>query len=172
LMGELNTIGGRSVFFLGGKIENLHRVAARVERDFPGVRVAGCYSPPFCKTFARHEIDAMVNAVNSARPDVVWVSLTAPKQEKLIAAHHARFDTAVLGAVGAALDFYSGAVKLPPEWMRRTGLGWLHRFSQEPRRLWRRNMVSAPHFVISVSAAAVKQHLSCILNGGGMHGKS
>lgn len=172
LMSELNRRGGRSVYFLGGKIENLHRVAARVERDYPSVRVAGCYSPPFRETFAGHELDAMVNAVNAARPDVVWVSLTAPKQEKLIASQIARFDTAVLGAVGAALDFYSGAVALPPAWVQRAGLGWLHRFAQEPRRLWRRNFVSTPLFLLSIAVAAVKQRFSRVTKGGSTNGNS
>jgi N-acetylglucosaminyldiphosphoundecaprenol N-acetyl-beta-D-mannosaminyltransferase len=88
-----------------------------------------------------------VHAVNAARPDVLWVGLSAPKQEKWIAEHLHRLDVPFVGAIGAMFDFYAGTVKRSPPVFRRVGLEWLPRLIQEPRRLWRRMFESAPVFL-------------------------
>ncbi len=155
LMRRLHNHGTASVFFLGGSEENLARIKERVAREFPGVRQVGSYSPPYREVFSSDEVDAMVSAVNSAAPDVLWVSLTAPKQEKWIAKHAHRLNVRFIGAVGAALDFFTGAVRPPPTVVQRAGLGWLFRFMQEPRRLFQRNFVSTPIFVLAVCRSAL-----------------
>jgi N-acetylglucosaminyldiphosphoundecaprenol N-acetyl-beta-D-mannosaminyltransferase len=152
----LQARGGGSVFFLGGHETTLEKIRARMAADYPVVRVAGMFSPPIRDRFSADETDAMVRAVNDARPDAVWVGLTAPKQEKWIAANISRLDTGFVGAVGAAFDFYAGVVKPPPRIVQDAGLGWLYRLAQEPRRLWRRTAVSTPIFFWHLARALIR----------------
>jgi len=134
-------------FFLGSTPETLDAITRRMAERFPGITVAGCLSPPFRDVFSAEDEDAMVAAVNAAGPDVVWVGMTAPKQEKLIAALADRLDARVVAAVGAVFDFFSGQVtRSHPAW-QRLGLEWLPRLLRQPRRLWRRTLVSAPRFL-------------------------
>jgi N-acetylglucosaminyldiphosphoundecaprenol N-acetyl-beta-D-mannosaminyltransferase len=146
LHAALQARGGGSVFFLGGHETTLKKIRSRMAADYPFVRVAGTFSPPIRDRFSAEETGAMIRAVNDARPDVVWVGLTAPKQEKWIAANLSRLDARFVGAVGAAFDFYAGVVKPPPRIVQGAGLGWLYRLAQQPRRLWRRTFSSAPIF--------------------------
>ena len=147
---------GGSVFFLGSTGENLARIVVRLQVDFPGVTVAGSYAPPFKAEFSDADNEAMVAAVNSARPDVLWVGMTAPKQEKWIQQHRHLLDVRFIAAIGAVFDFYTGRVQRSHPLFQRLGLEWLPRLLQEPRRLWRRNLVSNPLFVLQV----LKERLS------------
>jgi len=142
--------GGCSVFFLGSTEETLGKIRSKMAIDCPGLRVAGTYSPPFRAVFSESENAAMAAAVNAARPDVLWVGMTAPKQEKWIYQHRARLNVKVIGAIGAVFDFYTGRVKRSNPVFLRMGLEWLPRLLQEPRRLWRRNFVSNPAFLLRV----------------------
>lgn len=153
----LNERGGFSVFFLGSTPETLARIVERMSRDYPGIRVAGVYSPPFRAEFSAEENAAMVEAINRARPDVLWVGMTAPKQEKWVRQHRDQLDVRFIGAVGAVFDFFIGRVKRSPPMFQRMGLEWLPRLLQEPRRLWRRNFVSNPSFIIRVLRARMLQ---------------
>ena len=118
-----------------------------MRKDWPGLRVAGTYAPPFRTWFSETEMDEMIAAVNDARPDVLWVGMTAPKQEQWIARAIDRVDVRFAGAIGAVFDFYIGNVKRAHPVTQRLGLEWLWRLIQDPRRLWRRTLVSAPVFV-------------------------
>jgi len=142
----LDAEGGRSCFFLGCTEEALSRVRARMARDFPRLRVAGTLSPPFAERFGADEEAAMVRAVNGARPDALWVGMTAPKQEKWIARNREALEVPAVAAVGAALDFFAGTARRPGPAMRRLGLEWLGRLAREPGRMWRRTLVSGPVF--------------------------
>jgi N-acetylglucosaminyldiphosphoundecaprenol N-acetyl-beta-D-mannosaminyltransferase len=153
LMKELNQAGGSSVFFLGSTEETLAAIRERVAVDYPNVRVAGTYSPPFKQVYSEDELDAMVAAVNSAAPDVLWVGMTAPKQEKWIHAECGRLNVKFAAAIGAVFDFYTGRVKRSHPVFQRLWLEWLPRLVQEPRRLWRRMFVSAPVFLLAVCRA-------------------
>jgi N-acetylglucosaminyldiphosphoundecaprenol N-acetyl-beta-D-mannosaminyltransferase len=143
---ELDRRGGCSVFFLGSTPHTLLRIRGRMAVDFPRVRVAGTYSPPIAAAFMAEELDEMVHAVNTCAPEVLWVGMTAPKQEKWIHANHARLNVKFIAAVGAVFDFYTGRVQRSHPLFQRAGLEWLPRLLQEPRRLWRRTFVSAPVF--------------------------
>lgn len=143
---RMNAAGGMSVFFLGATEETLRLICERMAKDYPHIRVAGTYSPPFKPVFPREEIDDMIAAVNAAAPDVLWVGMTAPKQEKWIYENRSKLNVKFAGAVGAVFDFYTGKVKRSPVIFQRLGLEWLPRLLQEPRRLWRRMGVSAPIF--------------------------
>ncbi|MDK3019091.1 WecB/TagA/CpsF family glycosyltransferase [Pseudodonghicola flavimaris] len=146
MMQALDARGG-SVFFLGSTQETLERIAERLARDYPRVRLAGSYSPPFAAAFSEAQSVAMIAAVNAAAPDVLWVGMTAPKQEKWLAAHQAELSVKFAGAVGAVFDFYSGRLKRSHPLLRRAGLEWLHRLAMQPRRHWRRIAISIPRFL-------------------------
>ncbi len=146
----LDSMGGQRVFFLGSTEANLNDIRKRMMSDFPNVAVAGFYSPPFSAEFEKEENDAMVGAVNAVRPDVLWVGLSAPKQEKWIHANRDRLDVKFAGAIGAVFDFYTGRIKRSHPFFQRIGLEWLPRFIREPRRLWRRNLVSSPKFLLRI----------------------
>lgn len=147
---SLNRRGNASVFFLGSTPAILQRIRTRMAKDYPAVRVAGVYSPPFREEFSEAEIEDMLTAVNRARPDVLWVGMTAPKQEKWIHRNRARLNVRVIAAVGAVFDFYSRSVERSSPIFQRMGLEWMPRFIREPGRLWRRNLISNPAFLFHV----------------------
>lgn len=149
VMKRLDKVGG-SVFFLGSSTEVLDRIETRANSEFPNLKVVGTYSPPYADAFSEAENLDMVSAINAARPDVLWVGMTAPKQECWIADHRHLLNVRVAGAIGAAFDFYAGTVKRSPKFFRSIGLEWLPRLLAQPRRLGRRMFVSAPIFMIEV----------------------
>jgi N-acetylglucosaminyldiphosphoundecaprenol N-acetyl-beta-D-mannosaminyltransferase len=136
-----------SVFFLGATPAVLEKIVRRMKSLLPALRIAGVYSPPLREKFSSEECDDMVEAVNKASADILWVGLTAPKQEKWIYENLPRLNCKVAVGIGAAFDFIAGTYRRAPAWMQRAGLEWLFRFSQEPRRLWRRYVLSSAVFV-------------------------
>jgi N-acetylglucosaminyldiphosphoundecaprenol N-acetyl-beta-D-mannosaminyltransferase len=153
----MNSAGGMSVFFLGATEETLDLIGAHMAMDYPNVKVAGMYSPPFKARYSSAENEEMINAINTVAPDVLWVGMTAPKQEKWIYANRTRLCVKFAGAIGAVFDFYAGRVQRSHPLFQRLGLEWLPRLIQQPRRLWRRTFVSAPVFVLHV----LQQRLGC-----------
>lgn len=143
----LDKVGGGSVFFLGSTEECLRDIEARFKTDYPNLRFAGGYSPPFKPEWSSAELDAMRDAIRQANADVLWVGMTAPKQEKWIFENLPHLNVKFAGAIGAVFDFYTGRVKRSSPIFQRLGLEWLPRLVQQPRRLWRRMFVSAPIFV-------------------------
>lgn len=153
----LDRLGGYRVFFLGSTEAILTDIRQRMAQDYPNIRIAGTYSPPFTPKFTAADNQAMIAAINAAAPDVLWVGMTAPKQEKWLHQHHAELNVKFAAAVGAVFDFYTGRVKRSHPVYQRLGLEWLPRLFQQPRRLWRRMGVSAPIFVWHV----VRQKFKC-----------
>ncbi|MCC8996106.1 MAG: WecB/TagA/CpsF family glycosyltransferase [Nitrosomonas sp.] len=147
---ELNRTNSYSVFFLGSTDETLNAIRTRMSEDYPNVRLVGTYSPPFKPVYSQDELNAMVAVINAAAADVLWVGMTAPKQEKWIFENRTRLNVKFAGAIGAVFDFYTGQVKRSHPFFQRMGLEWLPRLIQQPRRLWRRMFVSAPIFVFHV----------------------
>ncbi len=139
-------------YFYGGKPGVAARMAAALQTRFPKLNVAGASTPPF-HSLSTEEDAAATAEISAARPHVVWVGLSTPKQEYWMRDHVGRIPGATLIGVGAAFDFYAGDVKRAPEWMHHNGLEWLHRLASEPGRLWRRYLVMAPHFVGKVILA-------------------
>ena len=133
-------------FFYGGDRDVPDRLAGNLQRRFQGLRVAGGHSPPF-RALTDEEDEAIVKLIDAARPDIVWVGLSTPKQEHWMAKHVDRLRASVLIGVGAAFDFHAGLKKQAPPWMRRSGLEWLFRVAIEPRRLWRRYASNIPLFL-------------------------
>jgi N-acetylglucosaminyldiphosphoundecaprenol N-acetyl-beta-D-mannosaminyltransferase len=136
-------------FFYGGGPGVPERLAERLVARFPGLQVAGTNSPPF-RSLLPEEDTAIVEQINAAAPDIVWVGLSTPKQERWMDAHRPRLEAPVLIGVGAAFDFHAGTKRQAPRWMQRSGLEWLFRLSQEPRRLWRRYSYNNTRFVIEL----------------------
>lgn len=156
---QLQARGGGSVFFLGSTEDTLSRIRERMAADWPAIHVVGTCSPPFQSEFSDRDIDQMVDAINAVRPEVLWVGMTAPKQEEWIHGVIDRLDVNFVAAVGAVFDFYIGRVKRSPAMFRSLGLEWLPRLIQEPRRLWRRTFISAPIFVGHVLREKVRRRM-------------
>jgi N-acetylglucosaminyldiphosphoundecaprenol N-acetyl-beta-D-mannosaminyltransferase len=125
-----------------------------LQQRFPGLEVVGGYSPPF-RPLTGEEDEQVVQAINAADPDIVWIGLSTPKQERWMAEHLGRLTAPVLIGVGAAFDFHSGLKKQAPRWMQRSGLEWLFRLASEPDRLWRRYLVNNPLFMLLVLQQAL-----------------
>lgn len=140
------TTGQRHYLYGGRDQSALFKLTLRLRQRFPGLRIVGGWSPPF-RELSEQELDAIAADINRARPDVVWVGIGVPKQEKWMAAMRDRLDAPVLIGVGAAFDFHAGLVPQAPPWMQRHGLEWLFRLKQEPRRLWKRYARHNPRFV-------------------------
>ena len=144
----LNQKPGYRYFFLGSTDETLTRIRDKMKTTFPNIEVAGTFSPPFASEFTPEENRQMVDAVNSVRPHVLWVGMTAPKQEKWIYQHKDQLDVPFIGAVGAVFDFFAGTTNRSPQWFLDHGYEWLPRLFREPGRLWYRNFISFPKFII------------------------
>jgi N-acetylglucosaminyldiphosphoundecaprenol N-acetyl-beta-D-mannosaminyltransferase len=142
-------------FFYGGAPGVGEALAARFVSRFPGMVVAGTYSPPF-RSLAREEDGEIIQAIEVAQADIVWVGLSTPKQERWMYEHRERLNVPVLVGVGAAFDFHTGRIAQAPVWMREHGLEWLFRLTMEPRRLWRRYLVYGAEFAALVLLELLK----------------
>lgn len=156
---RMNNLGNHSVFFLGSSLENLSEIRQKMARDYPNIEVAGSYSPPYKSEYSDDDISKMLSAINTVKPDVLWVGMTAPKQEKWLYQHLPQLDVKFAAAIGAVFDFYTGRVKRSHPVFQKTGLEWLPRLVQEPRRLWRRNFVSSPIFLRKVLAEKIRKSM-------------
>lgn len=156
------TTGARH-FFYGGAEGVADLLARRLSERYPGLALAGTYSPPF-RPLTEDEDVAVIRRIDDSEADIVWVGLSTPKQERWMAAHVGQVAAPVLIGVGAAFDFHAGLKKQAPRWMQRAGLEWLYRLLQEPRRLGPRYLVNNPKFVASLFANRV---LRMPYDGGG-----
>jgi N-acetylglucosaminyldiphosphoundecaprenol N-acetyl-beta-D-mannosaminyltransferase len=148
-MARLDARGGKC-FFLGSSEEVLAKIRERAARDYPSISVE-TYSPPFREVFSPEDDRAMIDAVNAADPDLLWIGMTAPKQEKWAYDHWDMLDIHChCGTIGAVFDFYAGTVRRAPLWMQKAGLEWLHRLAAEPRRMWRRYTAGNIAFVLNM----------------------
>lgn len=144
---RLAVSGGARYFFLGSSDNVLALIAERLRREYPNIEVCGTYAPPFKEVFSERDTADMLHAVNSAAPDVLWVGMTAPKQEKWIYTNRNRLSVPFVAGIGAVFDFYAGTKKRSSPFWQKIGLEWLPRFLREPRRLWERNLRSTPIFL-------------------------
>ena len=138
-----------SHFFYGGLPGVAEAMADKLVRRYPSLRIAGTYSPPF-RSLTSEEDAQIVGMINRVAPDVLWVGLGCPKQERWISQHCDRLQVPVMVGIGQAFDIYAGRMHQAPVWMQEHGLEWLFRFFQEPRRLWRRYLLYNTQFVLAV----------------------
>ena len=144
---ERSVAEGLSHYFYGGREGLPEKLAQTLQTRFPGLKVAGCYSPPF-RPLTPEEDEADVRRINESGADILWVGLGAPKQELWMGRHFLRVKVPVMLGVGAAFDFHTGLVPQAPKWMQRSGLEWLFRLWVEPRRMWRRYIFNNPAFLV------------------------
>ena len=145
----LNERGGKC-FFMGSSENVLSGIKERCARDYPNITVES-YSPPFKPEFSEEDNKAIVDAINAADPDLLWIGMTAPKQEKWAYSHWPELNIHChCGPIGAVFDFYAGPAKRAPGWMQKAGLEWLHRLASNPKRMWRRYIIGNIKFIINV----------------------
>jgi N-acetylglucosaminyldiphosphoundecaprenol N-acetyl-beta-D-mannosaminyltransferase len=137
---------GHTHFFYGGAPGVAEELKVKMEARFPGARVVGTFTPPF-RPLDSKEIEELQRTIKTLQPDMIWVGLSTPKQERFMAEFGPQLDVTLMFGVGAAFDFFAGRVKQAPRWMQRSGLEWLFRFGCEPRRLWKRYLKNNPLFV-------------------------
>ncbi len=160
---QLSVERGYRHFLYGGEDGVLNLLSANLKQRFPGLRIVGAYSPPF-RPLSPAEDEEVMRLISEANPDIVWVGLGMPKQERWMAAHVDKLKAPVLIGVGAAFDFHAGVKKQAPRWMQRNGLEWSFRLMTEPRRLWRRYFKNNPLFVglvIAESLGLKKRATNC-----------
>lgn len=148
LMGQLEKDKG-SAFFLGSSNETLNKIEAKCKIDFPNVKVE-TFSPPYKAVFSDEDSKLMCDSVNLSSPDVLFVGMTAPKQEKWVYKYKNQLEVRNICAIGAVFDFYAGNIKRSSSFWINLGLEWLPRLVKEPRRLFYRNFVSTPKFILEI----------------------
>lgn len=146
LMEKMEAIYGR-VYYMGSEKRVLSLIKERAAREYPSVSVRW-WSPSFCEELSEDESRRIVEDINGFAPDVLFVSMTAPKQEKWVEKWRKEMKgVRIVASIGAVFDFYAGTVKRAPEWAVRMKMEWLVRLVKEPRRMWHRNFVSTPRFL-------------------------
>lgn len=144
-MNRLNSSGGKC-FFLGSTISTLEQIKEKANQEFPNVEVA-YHSPPYVPEFSPEENIEMLEKINAFKPDVLFVGMTAPKQEKWSYEHSGKIESGHICSIGAVFDFYAGNIKRAPVWMIDMGMEWFYRLIKEPKRLWRRYIIGNIRFI-------------------------
>ena len=148
---------GHRVWLYGGRDQgSLVQLALSMRRRHPGIKIVGGYSPPF-RALDGEEEELVVQQINEAKPDVLWVGIGVPKQEKWMARMRDRLDVPVMCGVGAAFDFHAGRISMAPSWMQDRGLEWIYRIVQEPKRLLPRYLYTNPRFVLAFARQYIAQ---------------
>lgn len=148
LMGELFEISakkGYCHYFYGSKEETLELLEKKLKEKYPGIHIVGMYSPPF-RPLTEEEDKAVIDMINETKPEFVWVGLGAPKQERWMAEHQGKIDGLMIG-VGAGFDYYAENIKRAPMWMQKSNLEWVYRLMQDPKRLFKRYLVTNTKFI-------------------------
>ena len=150
---------GHRVWLYGGRDQgSLAQLALNMRREYPGIEIVGGYSPPF-RDLTEAEEQELVRTINRDRPDVLWVGVGVPKQEKWMLRMRDRLDVPVMAAVGAAFDFHAGRISQAPVWMQQRGLEWSYRVAQEPRRLLPRYLYYNPAFLAALAGQLARERL-------------
>ena len=149
-MCQLSVTRGYRHFLYGGKAGVAAKLQRCLEERIPGVQIVGTYTPPF-RPLSPPEEDDLIALVHQRRPDIMWIGLSTPKQERFMVRMTERLDATLMVGVGAAFDIHCGQLADAPEWMKNSGLQWLHRLWQEPHRLWRRYLLNNPRFLWNIA---------------------
>lgn len=148
LLEKMNNMNGK-IFYMGASQNTLNKIENKIKKEYPNIIVAS-YSPPFKDSFTTEENEEIIKKVNDFNPDVFFVGMTAPKQEKWLYKYKDKLNFKVASCIGAVFDFYAGTVERPSELWIRLHLEWLGRLLKEPKRMWKRNFVSTPLFLLDV----------------------
>lgn len=145
-MDRLNKKGG-TVMFMGSSEKTLAKIVEQAAKVYPNLKVV-TYSPPYKPEFNTEENKAIIHAINTTNPDLLWIGMTAPKQEKWTYSHWNELNIHChVGTIGAVFDFFAGNTKRAPQWWQEHGLEWLYRLIKEPRRMWRRYIIGNTVFL-------------------------
>ena len=148
-MNKLNAKGG-VCFFLGSSERTLELVREKAKEVYPNIKIV-TYSPPYKKEFSEEDNKAMIDTVNSVNPDLLWIGMTAPKQEKWAYVHLDELNVHChIGTIGAVFDFFAGTVQRAPQWWQKNGLEWAYRLLKEPKRMWRRYIIGNMLFLWNI----------------------
>ena len=148
-MNKLNAKGG-VCFFLGSSERTLELVREKAKEVYPNIKIV-TYSPPYKKEFSEEDNKAMIDTVNSVNPDLLWICMTAPKQEKWAYVHLDELNVHChIGTIGAVFDFFAGTVQRAPQWWQKNGLEWAYRLLKEPKRMWRRYVIGNTLFLWNI----------------------
>lgn len=140
----------RTVMFMGSSEKVLDLIVKRAAKVYPHLKVV-TYSPPYKPEFSEEDNKAIIDAINAADPDLLWIGMTAPKQEKWTFSHWDELNIHChVGTIGAVFDFFAGTVERAPMWWQRHGLEWLYRLLKEPKRMWRRYIIGNALFLFNV----------------------
>ncbi len=153
---ELAQQDGLKVFYLGSSDTTLSLIKERITNEYPAIKCSS-YSPPYKPQFSDKDNVAMINAVNDFAPDVLFVGMTAPKQEIWAAKHKDLLNASVICCIGAVFDFYAGTVKRAPRYMIAMKLEWFYRLIMEPKRMWRRYLIYSPKFAFYMLKAFLRK---------------
>ena len=145
---------GLKHFFFGSSEETLQKMVEVIQHRFPEAHIAGMIAPPF-KPFTAEENEFFIQKINEAQPDIIWVSLGAPKQEIWMYENYQKLHRGVMIGVGAGFDYLAGKTRHAPQWMKNWALEWLYRLIQEPRRLWKRYLITNSLFILFVLLEAL-----------------
>ena len=137
-------------FLYGGKPGVADELALNLRRRFPAIMIVGTFTPPFRELNAVEQAE-LEEKIEAVQPDIVWIGLSTPKQERFMAANCGRLRCKLMIGVGAAFDFHTGRAKDAPFWVKQMGLQWAHRMCQEPRRFWKRYLVNNPAFLLAIA---------------------
>ncbi|MBF2048601.1 MAG: WecB/TagA/CpsF family glycosyltransferase [Elainella sp. C42_A2020_010] len=161
---QTSTRNGTSVYFLGSHADVLSRIEAKLEHDFPSLKIAGIEPLPF-RPLTSLEDEAVVQRINTSGAGIVFVALGCPKQEYWMAEHRHRIQAVLIG-VGGAFPVYAGIHRRAPRWMREMGLEWFYRLIQEPQRLWKRYAATIPPFIyLALKQLLIEQWLHLTPHG-------
>lgn len=147
-MDRLNKIGGKC-FFLGSTEVTLQKILERAATDYPNVSVFS-YSPPFKSEFTEEDNRPIIEKINAESPDVLFIGMTAPKQEKWAFQNFEKLNVKHVCCIGAVFDFYAGTSKRAPKWMIKAGMEWLYRLIDNPKRMWRRYLIGNAQFIVRI----------------------
>lgn len=151
---------GCTHFLYGGEEHVAEQLRERFTRQYPWACIIGTYTPPFRDLNAEEE-ESLIARVRELKPDIIWVGISTPKQERFMHRYLHRLDTTLMFGVGAAYDFHTGRIQDAPQWVKTIGMQWLHRLIQDPRRLWKRYLRNNPAFLwhIALQLSGLRQYL-------------
>ncbi len=148
LLNKMNEKGGK-IFYMGASQNTLDKIEEKIKLEYPNILLQS-YSPPFKPEFTNEDNDIIVSKINAFEPDVLFIGMTAPKQEKWLHEHKEQLNFKVASSIGAVFDFFAGTIERPSKFWLDLHLEWFPRLLKEPKRLWRRNFVSTPLFLLEI----------------------
>lgn len=144
-MRRIDEISGKC-FFFGSTNQTLEKIKKRTNKEYPNIQIQ-VYSPPYKQPFSKEENQQMIGAINEFKPNVLFVGMTAPKQEKWVSENIGKLNAGHICSIGAVFDFYAGTVRRAPKWMQNNGLEWFYRLIKEPKRMWKRYILGNTKFI-------------------------